>query len=66
MSAAEALLVLALLERHAETLHHSELSQPAESWDRTVIEARPHASMTAAEWLRQTPLHHALTERASQ
>ena len=67
MTAAEALLVLALLERHAETLHRGELGEPANSWHRTVIEARLElASMTAAQWLRQTPLHRALSERASQ
>ena len=32
MTAAEALLVLALLERHAETLHRGELGEPANPW----------------------------------
>jgi hypothetical protein len=74
MSAPEALLVLALLERHAETLHGGELGEHllqvahgSEHEREQAIEAgRQAASIDAATWLRQTPLHRALTERASQ
>jgi len=74
MSAAEALLVLALLERHAQTLHRGELGEQllhatrASGLERQqALEAgRSLASSSAAEWLRGTPLHRALTERASQ
>jgi hypothetical protein len=76
MSAAEALLVLALLERHAETLHRGELAEhlvnaiigaPSDASRHGAIEAgRQEASLDAPEWLRQTPLHRALTQRASQ
>ena len=74
MSAAEALLVLALLERHAETLHRGELAEQllhaapiAAPERREAIEAhRRIATNSAAQWLRATPLHRALTERACQ
>ena len=74
MSGAEALLVLALLERHAETLHRGELAEQlltaagAGDGERAqAIEAgRQVASTSAAQWLRQTPLHRALKQRASQ
>ena len=75
MSAAEALLVLALLERHAGTLHRGELGEhlvnaigaPSDAGRHGAIEAgRQEASLDAPEWLRQTPLHRALTQRASQ
>jgi hypothetical protein len=74
MSGAEALLVLALLERHAETLHRGELGEQLlvaaarEGRERhQAIEAHHQlASLTATGWLRATPLHRALTKRASQ
>ena len=74
MSAAEALLVLALLERHAETLHRGELgehlltaAQAGDGERQKAIEAgRQVASIDAATWLRETPLHRALKQRASQ
>jgi hypothetical protein len=72
MSSPEALLILALLERHAETLHRGELGEhllqvahASEHEREQAIEAGRHtASLSAAQWLRQTPLHRALTERA--
>ena len=73
MSAAEASLVLALLERHAETLHRGELTEhllglEENSWEPTAaVEAYGVLAATPAEaWLRQTPLHRALTERTGQ
>ena len=73
MSAAEASLVLALLERHAVTLHRGELVEhliglEENSWEPTaVVEAYGVLAATPAEaWLRQTPLHRALTERTGQ
>ena len=73
MSAAEASLVLALLERHAVTLHRGELAEhllrlEENSWQpEAAVEAYRALAATAAEdWLRQTPLHRALTERTGQ
>ena len=73
MSIAEASLVLALLERHAITLHRGELAEhllrlEEPCWQsETAVEGYGTLATTAAEdWLRQTPLHHALTERTSQ
>ena len=74
MSAAEASLVLALLERHAVTLHRGELGRaPARARGEAAgrrtaaVEAYHALAATAAEdWLRQTPLHRALTERTGQ
>ena len=74
MSAAEALLVLALLERHAETLRRGELGEHllhvahgSERDQEQAIQASRHtASLSAARWLRDMPLHRALTQRASQ
>ena len=73
MSAAEASLVLALLERHAVTLHRGELAEHLrELWANACqpvagVEAYRALTATAAhDWLRQTPLHRALTERTSQ
>jgi hypothetical protein len=73
MSAAEASLVLALLERHAVTLHRGELAEhllrlEESSWQpETAVEAYGVlAAMAAEDWLRQTPLHRALTERTGQ
>jgi hypothetical protein len=73
MSAAEASLVLALLERHAETLQRGELLEhllglEENSWEPTAaVEAYGVLAATPAEaWLRQTPLHRALTERTGQ
>ena len=74
MSGAEALLVLALLERHAETLHRGELAEQlltaAGAGDgeraQAIVAGRQVASTSAAQWLRQTPLHRALKQRASQ
>ena len=73
MSAAEASLVLALLERHAVTLHRGELAEhllrlDENAWQpATAVEAYRALAATAAEdWLRQTPLHRALTERTGQ
>ena len=70
MSAGEASLVLALLERHAVTLHRGELAEhllrlEERSWQpETAVEAYGMLPTTAAEdWLRHTPLHRALTER---
>ena len=68
MSGAEALLVLALLERHAETLHRGELAEHLlhgvanEAAERqAAIEAHHRvASTSAAHWRGQTPLHRAL------
>jgi hypothetical protein len=73
MSAAEAALVLALLERHAVTLHRGELAEhllqlQEDSWrPAAAVEAyRALAAAAAEDWLRQTPLHRALTERTGQ
>jgi hypothetical protein len=73
MSGAEALLVLALLERHAETLYRGELGErllraPAAGHERdAAVETHRRIAPTgAADWLRATPLHRALTERGSQ
>lgn len=73
MSAAEALLVVAMLERHAVTLHRGELAEHLLRLERSAwqpeaaVEAyRVLAAMAAEDWLRQTPLHRALTERTGQ
>lgn len=73
MSSAEALLVLALLERHASTLHRGELGNyllrpdPRSAEQKTLDRAhRRLAAMSATKWVHQTPLYRALTERASQ
>lgn len=73
MTAAEASLVLALLERHAPTLHRGELAEHLLRLDNNsrepaaAVEAYGTLATTAAEdWLRQTPLHCALTERTGQ
>jgi hypothetical protein len=73
MSAAEALLVLALLERHASTLHRGELGEhllrpdPRSADQETLDRAhRGLAAVSATEWLHQTPLYRALRQRASQ
>ena len=73
MSAAEASLVLALLERHAVTLHRGELAEHLlrleenSWWPMAAVEAYRSLSITpAADWLRQMPLHRALTERIGQ
>jgi hypothetical protein len=72
-SAAEASLVLALLERHAVTLHRGELAEHLlwlernSWWPMAAVEAYRWLAITpAADWLRQTPLHRALIERTSQ
>jgi hypothetical protein len=73
MSAAEASLVLALLERHVVTLHRGEVAEhllglEESAWQpEAAVEAYGVLAATAAEdWLRQTPLHRALTERTGQ
>ena len=73
MSGAEASLVLALLERHAVTLHRGELAEHLlrleenSWWPMAAVEAYRSLSITpAADWLRQMPLHRALTERIGQ
>ena len=73
MSAAEALLVVAMLERHAVTLHRGELAEhllrlEKSAWQpEAAVEAYGVlAAMAAEDWLRQTPLHRALTERTGQ
>jgi hypothetical protein len=73
MSAAEAALELALLERHAVTLHRGELAEHLlrledDYWQHeTAVEAyRALVATPAEDWLRQTPLHRALTERTGQ
>ncbi len=73
MSAAEASLVLALLERHATALHRGELAEhllrlEESSWQPpSAVEAYGTLATTAAkDWLRRTPLHRALTERTGQ
>ena len=73
MSAAEASLVLALLERHAVTLHRGELADrllrlEKASWrpPAAVAAYRALAATGAHDWLRQTPLHGALAERIGQ
>lgn len=72
MSAAEASLVQALLEQHATTLHRGELAEhllrlEERCWQpKTAVEAYGVlAAMAAEDWLRQTPLHRALTERTA-
>ena len=73
MSAGEASLVLALLERHAVTLHRGELAEHLlrleenSWWPMAAVEAYRSLSITpAADWLRQMPLHRALIERGGQ
>jgi hypothetical protein len=73
MSAAEASLVLALLERHAVTLHRGELAEHLlrleenSWWPMAAVEAYRSLAITpAADWLSQTPLHRALIERTGQ
>ncbi len=73
MTAAEASLVLALLKRHAITLHRGELAErllrlDESCWQPAAAVAAYRALVTtpADDWLRQTPLHRALTERADQ
>ena len=73
MSAGEASLVLALLERHAVMLHRGELAEHLlrleenSWWPMAAVEAYRSLSITpAADWLRQMPLHRALTERIGQ
>jgi hypothetical protein len=73
MSAAEASLVLALLDRHAVTLHRGELAEhllrlEENSWEpKAAVEAYGVLAATAAEdWLRRTPLHRALIECSGQ
>ena len=73
MSAAEAWLVLALLKRHAVTLHRGELAEhllrlEENSWQpAAAVEAyRVLVATPAEEWVRQTPLHCALIERTGQ
>ena len=73
MSAAEASLVLAMLERHAVMLHRGQLAEhllrlEESAWPlEAAVEAYGVLAATAAEdWLRQTPLHRALTERTCQ
>ena len=72
-SAGEASLVLALLERHAVTLHRGELAEHLlrleenSWWPMAAVEAYRSLSITpAADWLRQMPLHLALVERTGQ
>ena len=73
MSAAEASLVLALLERHVVTLHRGELAEHLlrleenSWWPMAAVEAYRSLAITpAADWLSQTPLHRALIERTGQ
>jgi len=73
MSAAEASLVLAMLERHAVMLHRGQLAEhllrlEENSWQpAAAVEAyRALVATPAEEWVRQTPLHRALTERTGQ
>lgn len=68
MSASEALLVLALLERHAAALHRGELAECLTYPDPREVQDlhRALAGLSARQWLRATPLHRALTQRASQ
>lgn len=73
MSAAEASLLLALLERHAVTLHRGELAEQLlrleeNAWqpDAAVEAYRALAATAAEDWLRQAPLHRAVTERTGQ
>ena len=73
MSAAEASLVLALLGRHAVTLHRGELAERLLRLDENACSRRQPprpigglAATAAEDWLRQTPLHRALTERTGQ
>jgi hypothetical protein len=73
MSATEAVVVLALLERHALTLYRGEIAQhlldvdPSPRAEQTAAAAYCRLCAASAEdWLRQTPLHRALTERAGQ
>ena len=73
MSAAEASLVLAMLERHAVMLHRGQLAEhllrlEENSWQpAAAVEAyRALVATPAEEWVRQTPLHCALIERTGQ
>ncbi len=68
MSATEALIVLALLERHASTLHRGALAECLIAPEPAQIAElhRELRSISAQQWLCATPLHHALTERASR
>jgi hypothetical protein len=73
MSAGEASRVLALLERHAVTLHRGQLAEhllrlEENSWqpDPAVEAYRALVATPAEEWVRQTPLHRALIERTGQ
>jgi hypothetical protein len=70
MSADEAALVLAFLERYAGTLHRGELAEylPGAPGEPSAP-CEPHrrlAGMTAQQWLACTPLVAALRERASR
>jgi hypothetical protein len=73
MSAAEASLVLALLERHAVTVHRGDVADrllrlAETSWQppAAVESYRALAATGAHDWLRQMPLHRALTERMGE
>jgi hypothetical protein len=73
MRAAEASLVLALLERHTATLHRGEFAEhllrlEETSWQpRAAVATYGQLIATAAEdWLCQTPLHRALTQRTGE
>jgi hypothetical protein len=73
MSAAEASLILAILERQAVVLHRGELAEHLlrlmeASWrPEAAVEAyRALFATPANDWLRQTRLHRALTERVGQ
>ena len=73
MSAAEASVVLALLERHVGTLHRGELGEQllglcksGGQEDAAVKAYHALAAVAAEDWLRQTPLHRALTERTGE
>ena len=73
MTVPEVSLVLAVLETHAATLHRGELAErlvllaAANGPRPKAIEAYAGLAAAAAEdWLRQTPLHRALSERAAQ
>jgi hypothetical protein len=73
MTATEAGLLLALLDRHTTVLWRGELGEyllrrypDRGRQPRLDEEHRELSAMSAAEWLRTTPLHRALTERACQ
>lgn len=68
MSATDALIVLALLERHASTLHRGALAECLIAPQPTQVAAlhRELRSATAQQWLRATPLHQALCHRAGR